>query len=76
MGGAGYIGSQTLLGKGDAVQRRCGNLQVDIFKARQLLGSVPPVSVEDALVNDLCRHRRLDQGFAVITHPFAADTRL
>jgi nucleoside-diphosphate-sugar epimerase len=38
-----------LLGKGDAVQRLCGNLQVDISKARSLLGWVPPVSVEDGL---------------------------
>jgi nucleoside-diphosphate-sugar epimerase len=39
----------TLLGKGDAVQRLCGNLQVDISKARSLLGWVPPVSVEEGL---------------------------
>jgi UDP-glucose 4-epimerase len=39
----------SLLGKGDAVQRLCGNLQVDISKARNLLGWVPPVSVEDGL---------------------------
>jgi len=39
----------TLLGKGDAVQRLCGNLQVDISKARGLLGWVPPVSVEEGL---------------------------
>lgn len=39
----------TLLGKGEAVQRLCGNLQVDISKARTLLGWVPPVSVVDAL---------------------------
>ena len=39
----------SLLGKGDAVQRLCGNLQVDIFKARSLLGWVPPVSVEEGL---------------------------
>ncbi|MFY9327272.1 MAG: hypothetical protein WAO76_04515 [Georgfuchsia sp.] len=39
----------TLLGKGDVVQRLCGNLQVDISKARQLLGWVPPVSVEEGL---------------------------
>ena len=39
----------TLLGKGDAVQRLCGNLQVDISKARNLLGWVPPVSVEEGL---------------------------
>lgn len=38
-----------LLGKGDSVQRLCGNLQVDISKARTLLGWVPPVSVEDGL---------------------------
>ena len=39
----------TLLGKGDAVQRLCGNLQVDIAKARRLLGWVPPVSVMEGL---------------------------
>jgi nucleoside-diphosphate-sugar epimerase len=39
----------TLLGKGDAVQRLCGNLQVDISKARSLLGWIPPVTVEDGL---------------------------
>ncbi len=39
----------TLLGKGDAVQRLCGNLQVDISKARNLLGWVAPVSVEEGL---------------------------
>ncbi|NMM13765.1 MAG: SDR family oxidoreductase [Rhodoferax sp.] len=39
----------TLLGKGDAVQRLCGNLQVDISKARQLLGWVPPVSMAEGL---------------------------
>jgi nucleoside-diphosphate-sugar epimerase len=39
----------TLLGKGDAVQRLCGNLQVDITKARSLLGWAPPVSVEEGL---------------------------
>jgi len=35
-----------VLGKGDAVQRLCGNLQVDITKARSLLSWAPPVSVE------------------------------
>ena len=39
----------SLLGKGDAVQRLSGNLQVDISKARSLLGWVPPVSVEEGL---------------------------
>jgi nucleoside-diphosphate-sugar epimerase len=39
----------SLLGRGDAVQRLCGNLQVDISKARSMLGWVPPVSVEEGL---------------------------
>jgi nucleoside-diphosphate-sugar epimerase len=39
----------SLLGKGDVVQRLCGNLQVDISKARSLLGWVPPVSLEEGL---------------------------
>ena len=39
----------SLLGKGDAVQRLCGNLHVDISKARSLLGWVPPVSVAEGL---------------------------
>ncbi len=39
----------SLLGKGDAVQRLCGNLQVDISKARSLFGWVPPVSVDEGL---------------------------
>ena len=38
-----------LLVKGDAVQRLCGNLQVNISKARRLLGWVAPVSVEEGL---------------------------
>ncbi|MFT5046379.1 MAG: nucleoside-diphosphate-sugar epimerase [Porticoccaceae bacterium] len=39
----------SLLGKGDAVQRLCGNLQVDISKARSLLGWVPPMSLKEGL---------------------------
>ena len=46
--GALQVGA-SLLGKGDAVQRLCGNLQVDMSKARILLGWVPPVSVEEGL---------------------------
>ena len=38
-----------LIGKGDAVQRLCGNLQLDISKAGQLLGWIPPMSVEEGL---------------------------
>jgi nucleoside-diphosphate-sugar epimerase len=39
----------SLLGKGDAVQRLCGNLQVDSSKGRTLLGWLPPVSVGEGL---------------------------
>jgi len=39
----------SLLGKGDAVQRLCGNLQVDISKSRTLLGWYPPISVNEGL---------------------------
>jgi nucleoside-diphosphate-sugar epimerase len=39
----------SLLGKGDAAQRLCGNLQVDISKSRELLGWSPPVSVDEGL---------------------------
>lgn len=38
-----------LLGKQALAQRLCGNLQVDISKARQLLGWEPPVSVDEGL---------------------------
>ena len=38
-----------LLGKGDMVDRLCGNLQVDISNARNLLGWVPPISVDEGL---------------------------
>jgi nucleoside-diphosphate-sugar epimerase len=50
----------SLLGKKDVVQRLCGSLQVDISKARELLGWEPAVSVEEGLrktaedfINDL-----------------------
>ena len=38
-----------LLGKGDAVQRLCGNLQIDSSKARTLLGWCPPITVQEGL---------------------------
>jgi len=38
-----------LLGKRDMAQRLCNSLQVDISKARDLLGWQPPVTVDDAL---------------------------
>lgn len=43
-----------VLGKSAAVQRLCGNFQVDISKARTLLGWVPPVSVEEGLQRVMC----------------------
>lgn len=45
-----------LLGRRDMAQRLCGSLQVDISKARALLGWTPPVSVDEGL-------RRTAQGF-------------
>jgi len=39
----------TMLGKKAVAQRLCGNLQVDISKARIVLGWSPPVSVADGL---------------------------
>jgi nucleoside-diphosphate-sugar epimerase len=45
------------LGKGDAVQRLCGNLQVDISKARKLLGWVPPVPMGESLRQTFAGYR-------------------
>jgi nucleoside-diphosphate-sugar epimerase len=38
-----------MMGKGDTMQRLCGNLQVDISKARTLLNWEPPVTVFEGL---------------------------
>ena len=38
-----------MLGKGDAVQRLCGDLQIDSGKARKILGWRPKVSVQEGL---------------------------
>ncbi|MBW2597766.1 MAG: SDR family oxidoreductase [Deltaproteobacteria bacterium] len=38
-----------LLGKQAMVQKLCGSLQVDISKAREVLGWTPPVSVDEGL---------------------------
>lgn len=43
------ITAARVLGRGDAAQRLCGSLQVDISKTRQRLGWAPPVSVDAAL---------------------------
>ena len=39
-----------LLGKTDFAQRLCGSMQIDISKAKQLLGWTPKVSVDEALL--------------------------
>ena len=39
----------SLLGKKDVIQRLCGSLQVDISKAREILGWEPPITVEEGL---------------------------
>jgi len=38
-----------IFGRQDLARRLCGSLQVDINKTRELLGWVPPVSVDEAL---------------------------
>ena len=43
------IAAAAMLGKRDMAQRLCGSLQVDISKARALLGWNPPVSVDEGL---------------------------
>ncbi len=43
-----YLGA-VLIGKKEMAQRLCGSLQVDISKARELLGWTPPLSVDDGL---------------------------
>lgn len=42
-------GAATLMGKRAAVNRLFGNLQVDSSKARELLGWIPPISVDEGL---------------------------
>jgi len=41
--------SASVLGQGEAIQRLCGSLQVDISKARKLLGWEPPISMQIGL---------------------------
>lgn len=40
----------SLLGKKAVAQRLCGSLQVDIAKARKLLGWMPPITVDEGLL--------------------------
>lgn len=49
------------IGKGAVAERLCGNLQVDISKARRLLGWSPPVPVREGLrrvADDYLKRRR------------------
>lgn len=39
------------IGRRDLAQKLCGSLQVDISKARELLGWTPPVATDEALTN-------------------------
>lgn len=48
-----------LLGKGAMIDRLCGSLQVDISKARDILGWVPPFSVDEGLAR-AARVSRMD----------------
>jgi len=50
--------SATLVGKGDIAQRLCGNLQVDITKARRLLDWEPRFSVSDSLKMSLLAYKK------------------
>jgi nucleoside-diphosphate-sugar epimerase len=49
----------TLLGKRMAAQRLCGNLQVDISKARELLGWEPRVSLDEGMKQTAAWYRGL-----------------
>lgn len=50
------------LGKGAWMRRLCGNLQVDISKARQVLGWAPPVSLEEGLAGVVLPQEPSDEG--------------
>jgi len=44
------VGILIVLGKKKLAQRLCGSLQIDISKAKTLLGWTPPISVDDGLM--------------------------
>ena len=46
------------LGRGDVIQRVCGNLRVDISKARRVLAWQPPVSMDEGLRRAVAGMRR------------------
>lgn len=47
-----------ILGKSSALQRLCGNLQVDISKTKNTLGWTPPVSVDEGLRRAVAQWRK------------------
>lgn len=47
-----------LIGKSSAVQRLCGNLQVDISKTKTVLGWTPPVGVDEGLRRTVVQWRK------------------
>jgi nucleoside-diphosphate-sugar epimerase len=47
-----------LLGRSNDLQRLCGNLQVNISKARSLLGWAPPISLEEGLGRAIANRRK------------------
>lgn len=51
------VAGARLLGKQDQLQRLSGNLQLDISKARDLLGWQPPVTVDEGLGRTLADNR-------------------
>lgn len=50
-----------LIGKGEAMRRLTGSLQVDIGKNRDLLGWAPPVSVEEGLARTVAAFLRANR---------------
>lgn len=48
-----------LVGKAGAVQRLCGNLQVDISKTQELLDWTPPISVDEGLQRAVAKWRNI-----------------
>lgn len=48
-----------LVGKSSAVQRLCGNLQVDISKTKNILGWTPPISIDEGLQRAVAQWRNI-----------------
>lgn len=43
-------GAAYMIGKGNAINRLCDNLQIDISKSKKMLGWVPPISLDEGLL--------------------------